>query len=116
MLELTDKARLELEAYFADKDKTPIRVYLASGGCAGPRLALALDEPGSNDEVIGLDGGLTFLVEKDLFAAAKPIAVDVTYSGFAVTSSLQFAGGGCSCSSGCGRSGDSGCGSGESCG
>lgn len=32
MITLSDKARAELEAYFADKDKTPVRVYLASGG------------------------------------------------------------------------------------
>jgi Fe-S cluster assembly iron-binding protein IscA len=32
MLELTDKARKELEAYFKDKEKTPIRVYLSPGG------------------------------------------------------------------------------------
>ena len=32
MFELTDNARKELEAYFADKQKPPIRVYLAPGG------------------------------------------------------------------------------------
>lgn len=32
MFELTENARKELEAYFADKQKTPIRVYLAPGG------------------------------------------------------------------------------------
>jgi Fe-S cluster assembly iron-binding protein IscA len=118
MLELTDSARHELDTYFQDKDKTPIRVYLAPGGCAGPRLALALDDPKPDDEVIALEGGLTFLVEKELFAAAQPITVDATYAGFAVSSSLQFAGGGCGCSSGCGSpadSGGAGCGSGGSC-
>jgi len=118
MLELTETARKELDNYFADKDKTPIRVYLAPGGCSGPRLALALDEAKPSDEVIALDGGLTFLVEKGLYAAAKPITVDVTYAGFTVASSLQLGGGGCSCSSGCGSGGGddgSGCGTGGSC-
>lgn len=34
MITLTDDARRELEAYFAGsgKTKTPIRIYLASGG------------------------------------------------------------------------------------
>lgn len=32
MLTLTEKARAELVAYFADKEKPPIRVYLAPGG------------------------------------------------------------------------------------
>lgn len=32
MITITDSARKELEAYFADKDKGTIRVYLAPGG------------------------------------------------------------------------------------
>jgi Fe-S cluster assembly iron-binding protein IscA len=32
MLEITDNARRELDAYFADKEKSPIRIYLAPGG------------------------------------------------------------------------------------
>jgi len=32
MVELTDSAKAQLDGYFADKDKTPIRVFLASGG------------------------------------------------------------------------------------
>ncbi len=32
MVELTDAALKQLENYFADKDRTPIRVYLATGG------------------------------------------------------------------------------------
>ncbi len=32
MVDLTEGARKELEAYFADKEKGSIRVYLAPGG------------------------------------------------------------------------------------
>jgi hypothetical protein len=32
MFELTDSAVKELQAYFADKEIVPIRVYLAPGG------------------------------------------------------------------------------------
>ena len=32
MFDLSDNARKELDAYFAGKEKTPIRVYLAPGG------------------------------------------------------------------------------------
>ena len=32
MVELTESARKELEAYFADKEKGSIRIYLAPGG------------------------------------------------------------------------------------
>lgn len=32
MIVLTDNARKELNAYFADKETSPIRIYLAPGG------------------------------------------------------------------------------------
>lgn len=44
MLTLTDAAQKELEGFFADREKATVRIYLAPGGCSGPRLALALDE------------------------------------------------------------------------
>lgn len=36
MITLSENARKELEAYFADKERQTIRVYLAPGGCSGP--------------------------------------------------------------------------------
>lgn len=32
MVELTDAAKSQLDGYFADKEKAPIRIYLSSGG------------------------------------------------------------------------------------
>ncbi len=32
MVEITEAASKQLESYFADKEKTPIRIYLATGG------------------------------------------------------------------------------------
>jgi len=32
MLEVTESARKELEAYFADKERGDLRIYLAPGG------------------------------------------------------------------------------------
>lgn len=32
MLDLTEAAQKQLENYFADKERTPIRIYLATGG------------------------------------------------------------------------------------
>ena len=65
IISITEEARKELEAYFEGKEKTPIRVYLAPGGCSGPRLALALDEPGEDDET-SEDNGLTLCINKEL--------------------------------------------------
>ena len=108
MVSLTDSARAELDNYFADKQKTPIRVYLNKGGCCGPSLTLALDEARDNDDVFDLNG-YTFVVDKELMAEASPITVDMTDYGFAVGSSLQLGGGSCGSGGGCGSGG---CGSG----
>lgn len=32
MVELTEAAKAQLDGYFAEKEKTPIRIYLSSGG------------------------------------------------------------------------------------
>ncbi len=32
MIEVTDSAKEQLDKYFADKEVSPIRVYLATGG------------------------------------------------------------------------------------
>lgn len=104
MLELTENAKKELDAYFENKEKSALRIYLAPGGCSGPQLALALDEPNDNDEVLN-EGGYTFCVEKALASQASFLKLDITYMGFTVDSDIPLpAGGGCSScgSGGCG--------------
>jgi len=32
MVVMTDSAKAQLDGYFADKDKSPIRIFMASGG------------------------------------------------------------------------------------
>ncbi len=108
MLTMTNAARQELEAYFADKEKNPIRVYL-TGGCGGPRLALALDEPDQDDQVVE-EGGFSFCLNKELVSMIGSVNVDVTPMGFTLTPEkpLPNSGGGCGggcCSSGCGGCG-----------
>ena len=109
MISLTEEARKELEAYFEGKEKTPIRVYLAPGGCSGPRLALALDEPGEDDET-SEDNGLTLCINKELAEKVGAVTVGMTHMGFVVESEIPLPsggnGGGCSsCCGGCGSSG-----------
>lgn len=103
MFAVTNAAVEELDAFFEDKEKAPIRVYLAPGGCAGPRLALALDRPGKTDSVFD-EQGYSFCVNAELYAAAKNITVDFSDIGFDVQSELQMQNAsGCSpsCCSGC---------------
>ncbi|MDR2573529.1 MAG: IscA/HesB family protein [Desulfovibrio sp.] len=106
MLELTDTARKELEAYFADKKKATIRIY-AAAGCCGPRLALALDEP-DNDDHAEESHGFNFCIKKDLLGQIQGVKVDLTYMGFAVEPLVPLEGGGSSACGGC--SSAAGCG------
>lgn len=105
MLKVSESAIKELDEYFTGKEKSPIRVYLAPGGCSGPRLALALDKPGDDDQVFD-QSNYMFCINKDLFAATGDISIDLTQMGFAIESANQIGGGG-----GC-----SGCGSAAGCG
>lgn len=110
MITFTDTARSELEAYFADKEKGTIRIYLAQGGCSGPRLAMALDEPSADDKVFETDG-FKLCINEDLFTTTGNLNIDLTYMGFTVESEIPIEGGG-GCGGGCGSGG---CGTG-SCG
>ena len=107
MLTISESAVKELDAFFSDKEKSPIRVYLA-GGCGGPRLSLALDAQGS-DDIAEEASGYTFCMEKTLHEQTGDISVDLSAMGFSVDSANPMGiGAGCACS-GCG----SGCGSGR---
>lgn len=100
MFTLTDSAKAQLDSYFADKEKSSIRIFLSNGGCSGPRLSLALDDPTDSDDVFPVEG-YSFLVEKELMAKAAPLTVDLSPMGFEIASSLELGGGGCGCSGSC---------------
>jgi iron-sulfur cluster assembly protein len=51
-------------------------------------MALALDEPKDADERITVDG-FEYVIDKDLFAMAKPIQIDFTPMGFHVRGNLN---------------------------
>lgn len=105
MIEMTDAARKELEEYFKDKERGDIRIYLAPGGCSGPRLALALDNPTDDDDVQEV-GGFKFCISKKLEGDTGNISIDLTDMGFNVVPEKELPmpeGGGCGgCCGGCG--------------
>ena len=95
MLELSQSAREELEAYFQDRgDKSPIRVFLAQS-CAGMRLSLALDEPTEDDQSFE-SGDFTFVISKDLLEMTGSLKIDLSPMGFDIITEypLEFEGGG----------------------
>ena len=103
MLTVSDTARKELEAFFADKDKQTIRIFLAPGGCCCPRLALALDEARDGDEKLE-DQGFAFCIARELLDQIKSVTIDLNHMGFTVEPEvpLPSSGGGCGTCGGCG--------------
>lgn len=101
MLTVSESVVKELDEFFKDKEKSPIRVYLAPGGCSGPRLGLALDKPGEDDESFDRDG-YSFCISKDLAELTGDISINLSQMGFVIDSANSLGGGGCG---GCGSSG-----------
>ena len=75
MVNISDKAEDVLKEYFKEKEISPIRIFLQSGGWGGPSLAMVLDEPRNGDRVFDRDG-LTFVIAQEFFDRVKPMAVD----------------------------------------
>lgn len=95
MLTLSPAARDELDAYFAGRDKSSLRIYAAPGGCSGRRLALTLGEPAPGDAVCEADG-YKFCIDPELLSQVGILTVDLSHTGFSVNA------GACSGCSGCG--------------
>jgi Fe-S cluster assembly iron-binding protein IscA len=100
MFELSESARKELEAYFAGRERGTIRVYLAPGGCCGPRLALGLDAAQDDDRTFS-EGGFDFCINGGLLSTVGGIAVDLAYTGLTVTPSIPLSDGAAPACGGC---------------
>ena len=92
MLEITEKASEMIKEFLKDREEIPaIRIMLSQGGCSGPSLGMALDEPRENDREFD-DRGIKFVVEKALYERIKPIKVDYVTSpagaGFNIVSDM----------------------------
>lgn len=99
MLHVSKSAREQIAAYFNGKEISPIRIFLNSGGCCGPSMAMASDDPKETDETIMVNG-FAFVVDKALLQQAQPIRVDFRQYGFKIDCSINFdAGCGSNCSS-----------------
>lgn len=105
MLRLSESAREELNAYF-EGEKSDIRV-LASGGCCGVRLSMAIDEPLDSDQVFET-GASFYCFQRELLEVTGAIDIDMGPMGFSITSENPI---GSSEGSGCG-----GCPAAGSCG
>jgi hypothetical protein len=74
---------------------------------------MALDEPKESDSIHDING-YQFIVDKVFLEKAKPVKVDFSNYGFAISSSIELGKGG-GCGSGCGSGDGDGCGDKGSC-
>jgi iron-sulfur cluster assembly accessory protein len=107
---VTDVAVSKLKEYMEQNNiDSALRVALMQGGCSGPSLGLALDEPKDNDKIFE-NNSLKFLIEKGLLETCGSIKVEYIdagpRSGFGITSKNPLGGGGGG--GGCGGSCSSG--------
>ena len=103
MLEITKSATEKIAEYLKDKEVTPIRIFLNAGGCGGPSLAMALDEPKDTDDVFDIDG-FKYIIDQEFLKEAEPFKVDFSGFGFQIDCGIEFEEGctGCPTSSACG--------------
>lgn len=99
MINVSTLASEQVRAYFEDKEIQPVRIFLNSGGCGGPSLAMALDQVNDTDAVFTHDG-IDYIMEKSLMEQASPVTIDYSGMGFRLESSLELTGGCSSCGSG----------------
>lgn len=90
MLTLSERAVKELNAFFADRERSAIRVYLTPPACAGQELVLALDTPDEEkDHVLEVEG-FQFCVDRELMEAMQGVSIDLTPLGFEVTPAVEL--------------------------
>lgn len=95
MISVTETDQKEINAYFADKELKPIRIFL-NNGCGGPQLAMAIDDKKSSDSVYEING-VEYLMDTQLLQDAKPVEINFSGMGFQLSSSLQLSSGCSSC-------------------
>ena len=94
MFEITESARQELKTFFKDNEIQPLRIFLKTNTCGGPRLVVGIDEKRDGDRTFEVDG-LTYVIEHGFFEEIKPLTVDFSNNNFTVSAAVSF-GEGCS--------------------
>lgn len=89
MFTVTEAAQKEIARYFENRTPAPVRVFLNSGGCGGPQLAMAIDEKLEGDTLYTV-AGMEYVVDTAFLNQAQPLVVDFKEVGFKISSSLKL--------------------------
>lgn len=102
MLKVSSEAIEQIRQYFLNKDRMPIRIFVAMN-CSGAQFALALDESITNSDIIKKIDGFDFVVDTNLSKEVGDITIDFINNQFIITSEKQITSqinnccGNCSC-------------------
>lgn len=96
MIEISLNAQKELDAFFKNQEKKPIRLYLAPGDVSS-RLEFILDSPIAGDDVITVQN-YTFCINSELLKKCGSIFIDVVDDAFVATPKIAFPKRSASCS------------------
>jgi iron-sulfur cluster assembly protein len=101
-----EKAKTVLEQ--RGKAEAALRLFVAGGGCSGPRYGMAIAEAPEAEDTVYTHGGVTFLIDPESLPFVQGAEVDYVEdtmkSGFTIFNpSVQSSGGGCGGGCSCGR-------------
>ncbi len=91
----------EFKRVLESKKERPhsIRIFISGMGCSGPKFGLVIDPHKEGDEVYE-EGGISFLLEPDIYEVYGDFVVEFQQDGFVVKPTLEL-------ESGCGGCGGS---------
>jgi len=100
-----EKAKMVLEQ--RGKADAALRLFVAGGGCSGPRYGMAISEQAESDDTVLTFGGVTFLIDPESLPYVQGAEVDYVEetmkSGFTIFNPNQVQSGGCGGGCSCGR-------------
>ncbi|MFC4022405.1 adhesin [Oceanobacillus longus] len=74
-MNITEKAKLNLQTIFETKGGESIRFYSMGDGCCGPQLGISLDGPEENDIVEEVNG-IKVAVDQDIKDTVEGLTLD----------------------------------------
>lgn len=88
LFEVTAKACQAVSAFFAGREKKPLRVYVSGTG-AERALAIALDRERTTDMVYEIDGA-TWVINRSFLEKAQPVCIDHGADGFEIAARIDL--------------------------
>ncbi|MBT2601118.1 MULTISPECIES: adhesin [unclassified Oceanobacillus] len=74
-MNITNEAKLKLEAIFQEQGAKGIRFYSNGAGCCGPQVGLSLEEPQDTD-IIQEINGVRVALDQELEGSVKELTLD----------------------------------------